>query len=389
MSLVFPNSLAARTTNLALSRGALWMGMVCLSSAFASLLLIQLDRSAVIVWPVFLGLFAVATAGILVAIPAGDRVPVLVLAGALALVGNVVFAGALLPFLRTGDSSDSIFLSLSKIAIINFGVIVGRSRSGAVGIIVAAAIAEIPVALLSLQLGHGYSLDVPAVGCALIFLLILTLLDLSRKRSRTSEPVLSRASRDELVAGEITRAEHVSSAMVHDTVLNELSVIGTIAPGRLSDAARAQIQRSVALVSSDVARSPQAAQGVLAGDVAAAVEEARAQGLEVTIAGEVSAIDSLGPRISMALGLAVLQCLTNVAAHSGTNSAELTVIATDEELCVMVIDSGVGFVEADTHPDRLGLRHSVRGRIADIGGSVQVWTSPGAGTAVSMLVPRS
>ena len=106
------------------------------------------------------------------------------------------------------------------------------------------------------------------------------------------------------------------------------------------------------------------------------------------MAGEVSAVESLHPRISVALSLAVLQCLTNVAAHAQTNSAELTVVATDDEVCVMVIDSGVGFVESEMHDDRLGLRQSVRGRIDAVGGSVQVWTSPGAGTAVSMLVPR-
>ena len=107
------------------------------------------------------------------------------------------------------------------------------------------------------------------------------------------------------------------------------------------------------------------------------------------MAGEVAAVESLHPRVSVALSLAVLQCLANVAAHAGTSSAELTVVATEGEVCVMVIDSGVGFVVSEMHHDRLGLRQSVRARIDAVGGSVQVWSSPGAGTAVSMLVPRS
>jgi signal transduction histidine kinase len=85
----------------------------------------------------------------------------------------------------------------------------------------------------------------------------------------------------------------------------------------------------------------------------------------------------------------VLQCLTNVSTHSGADSAELTVLATELEVCVMVIDAGVGFVEADVEHDRLGMRQSVRGRIADVGGSVQVWTELGEGTSVALLVPRS
>jgi signal transduction histidine kinase len=363
--------------------------MVCLASAFVSLVLIQFDRAVPLAWPIFLGIVAMAAAGTLVALPVGDRLRVMLLAAVIALAGITVYTADLFPRLRLGDSSDVIFLSLPKIALILFGVVVGRTRSGPVGVIVATLVAEVPVAIISVRDGHGYSVDVPAIGCALVMLLILTLLDVSRARGRSSEPVLSRASRDELVAEEVTRAELASSAMVHDTVLNELAVIGTLAPGPLSETVRNQIRRSLALLGSDAARSPRLQQGVLGGDVAAAVEEAREQGLEVSVAGEVAAVDALDPRVSVALGLAVLQCLSNVAAHAGTSSAELTVIATDLEVCVMVIDSGVGFVESEAHTDRLGLRHSVRARIADVGGSVQVWTSPGAGTAVSMLVPRS
>jgi len=54
---------------------------------------------------------------------------------------------------------------------------------------------------------------------------------------------------------------------------------------------------------------------------------------------------------------------------------------------VMVIDSGSGFVEQSVGGDRLGLRQSIRGRIEGVGGSVQVWTTPGVGTSVSLTVP--
>jgi len=229
---------------------------------------------------------------------------------------------------------------------------------------------------------------VPAFSCFAALVLIITLLKVSRRRTRASEPQLSLASQEDRVAAEAERAEHVSSAMVHDTILNELAVVGTVAPGTLSEGAKSQILRSLAVRRAGNARSADATAAVLGGDLAAAVAQARALGLEVSVAGEVAALESLRPRISVALSLAVLQCLTNVAAHAGTNSAELTVVATDDGVCVMVIDSGVGFVEAETHGDRLGLRQSVRGRIDAVGGTVQVWTSPGAGTAVSMLVPR-
>ena len=388
MSLVFPNALAAKTTSLALAKGSFWFGIVCLSSVFVSLLAIQTERAGVRAWPVLLALLVLAALGVVVASDLGTRTAVYVAAAAVAFVTMTVYTAVLLPNLRSFDTTDAIFLSLPKIAIVVFGMVVARQFAGITAVVVAFLIAEVPVVAVSLIVGHGYAFDVPAFSCFAALVLIITLLKVSRRRTRASEPELSLASREDRVAAQAARAEHVSSAMVHDTILNELAVVGTTAPGTLSDTAKNQILRSLAVRRAGAARNPDATAAVLGGDLAAAVEQAEALGLEVSVAGEVSAVESLHPRISVALSLAVLQCLTNVAAHAQTNSAELTVVATDDEVCVMVIDSGVGFVESEMHDDRLGLRQSVRGRIDAVGGSVQVWTSPGAGTAVSMLVPR-
>ena len=389
MSLVFPNALAGKTTSLALAKGSLWFGMVCLGAVFLSLLVIQIDRSTIRGFAPMLALAVLAAMGVLVASRLGQRTGAIVAAGVVALVTITFYSAAVLPNLRDFDSSDAIFLSLPKIAIIVFGVIVAHQFTGIAAIVVAAFIAEVPVVAVSLLVGHGYAFDVPAFSCFAALALIIPMLKVSRVRTRATEPLMSLASHEDRMATEAARAEHVSSAMVHDTILNELAVVGTVAPGVLSDEAKNQILRSLAVRRAGSVRTPDATAVVLGGDLAAAVEQARALGLDVSVAGEVAAVETLHPRVSVALSLAVLQCLTNVAAHAGTSSAELTVVATDDEVCVMVIDSGVGFVESEMHGDRLGLRQSVRGRIDAVGGSVQVWTSPGAGTAVSMLVPRS
>jgi len=389
MSLVFPNALAGKTTSLALAKGSFWFGMVCLGAVFVSLTAIQIDRETVHALPAMAALAVLASMGVLVASKSGQRASAIAVAAVVTLVTITFYAAAVLPRLRDIDSSDAVFLSLPKIAIIVFGVIVARQSTGIAAVVVAALIAEVPVVVVSLVVGHGYAFDVPAYSCFAALAVIIPTLKVSRVRTRATEPLMSLAGREDRVAAEVARAEHVSSAMVHDTILNELAVVGTVAPGVLSDGAKSQILRSLAVRRAGHARTADAtADVVLGGDLAAAVDQARALGLEVSVAGEVSAVESLHPRASVALSLAVLQCLTNVAAHAGTNSAELTVVATDDEVCVMVIDSGVGFVESEMDGDRLGLRQSVRGRIDAIGGSVQVWTSPGAGTAVSMLVPR-
>ncbi|WP_188510448.1 sensor histidine kinase [Conyzicola nivalis] len=388
MALVFPNALAAKTTSLALARGSFWFGIVCLTSVAVSLVAIRIDRPAEAAWPAVVALVVLAGLGVVVASDLGERPAVIALSAVAAPVAIPCYAAVLLPALRSIDTSDAIFLSLPKIAIVVFGMVVARQFTGVASVVVAYFLGEVPVVAVSLAVGHGYAFDVPAFSCAAALVLIITMLTVSRRRTRASEPELSRASHDDRVAAELARAEHVSSAMVHDTILNELAVVGTVAPGTLSDAAKGQILRSLAVRRAGARRNSDATADVLGGDLAAAVEQARALGLEVSVAGEVGALSSLAPHTSVALSLAVQQCLANVAAHAHTGAAELTVVATDTEVCVMVIDSGVGFVESAMDPDRLGLRQSVRGRIDAVGGSVQVWTSPGAGTAVSMLVPR-
>jgi two-component sensor histidine kinase len=389
MSLVFPNALAARTTSLALARGSFWFGMVCLAAVFVSLVLIQADRGTARASFVFAAIALIAVSGVLVAVAGERRVWLVAVAAGTALVAIIVYTSVLLPNLRDFDASDSILLSLPKVAIVVFGAVVGRHYSGLVGVGAALAIAELPVAYISIAAGHAYAVDVPVLACAALLLLIIGLLNVSRKRTRASEPLIALAEQQDRDATELARTEHLSSALVHDTILNELAVVATVAPGTLSERARAQIARSLEMRRVDDEHVGEMAADVLGGDVAAAVEEARALGLDVSVAGEVAAVESLDARTSVALGLAVLQCLTNVAAHAGTDAAELTIVSTDDAVCVMVVDFGVGFVEAELHADRLGLRHSVRGRIADVGGSVQVWSAPGAGTAVSLMVPRS
>jgi len=389
MSFVYPDSLAAATANRALSRGAFRFGMVFLAGALATLFLIQADRGSFAGWPALLAVLVIAASGIALAQPSGDRPGVVAAAAAGALVGNSLFAAVLIPRLNAESASDAILLSMVKIALISFGVVVARSRSGVLGVLVACLVAEIPVVLVSVSLGRAVSLDVPATGIALAFVAVLSLVSVSRRRSRASGPLLTLATEEDRRAVELARAEHSSSAMVHDTILNELAVVGTVAPGALSPAARTQIVRSLDRVT---AAGSDAAARVVAesfdGEVAAAVDWARTQGLEVTVDGDTAAVATLPAATSSALARAVLQCLTNVIAHAGVASAELTVICTASEVCVMVIDSGVGFTESETGADRLGLKRSVRGRIADVGGTVQVWSAPGAGTAISMLVPR-
>ncbi|MCU1407257.1 MAG: Two-component system, sensor protein [Glaciihabitans sp.] len=389
MALVFPNALAANTTNIALARGAFWFAHTFLASTIICLAIVGNAWQATPVLLPINWLVLVGIGGVILATPAAHHSALIILGGVLILLGNTLYAAAVIPHLDAGLASDTAMLAGPKIAIVMFGVVVGRWVSGVITIPLAYVVAEGPVLIVSLLQDHPLAVDVATTVFAIVLLLILLGLRTNRKRTRASEPAINSAIYADDIAAERSLAEGATSALIHDTILNELAVIATLPPGELAPATRVQMQRSIDLLvdhnafGAVVAEVPE-----FGGDIATAVQEARRLGLTVLVNGDTTTASQLAPDVSRALGLAILQCLTNVHVHSGSLDAELSLIATEGELCAMVIDAGVGFVEANTADDRLGLRQSVRGRLAAVGGSVQVWSAPGAGTAVSMLVPR-
>ncbi|MFT7598869.1 MAG: signal transduction histidine kinase [Acidimicrobiales bacterium] len=90
-----------------------------------------------------------------------------------------------------------------------------------------------------------------------------------------------------------------------------------------------------------------------------------------------------------ALGGAVGEALTNAAKHGGATKATVYAEPANEMIdggiFVSVKDDGSGFDTA-TVSEGEGLRRSVRGRVADIGGRVEIDGRPGRGTEVRMWI---
>jgi signal transduction histidine kinase len=148
-----------------------------------------------------------------------------------------------------------------------------------------------------------------------------------------------------------------------------------------------QIQTSIELVA-----APETDLGVqdavaLTGALLTVVERLRKDGLIVEVGGDLRGLDALDSTTALALSQAIEQCLVNVLRHSGVRRAELVVFTSARELTAMITDAGRGFLESAVDEDRLGLRNSVRGRITSVGGTVQLWSSPGSGTSVVLTVP--
>jgi signal transduction histidine kinase len=89
---------------------------------------------------------------------------------------------------------------------------------------------------------------------------------------------------------------------------------------------------------------------------------------------------SLG-EATQAVVLAAREAMVNAAKHAGVDKVDVYAEAFGG-LEVFVRDRGGGFDPEDIPEDRHGIRDSIRGRVAKVGGSVEIKSAPGEGTEV-------
>ncbi|WP_347057968.1 ATP-binding protein [Blastococcus sp. HT6-30] len=126
--------------------------------------------------------------------------------------------------------------------------------------------------------------------------------------------------------------------------------------------------------------------GTWAGLVAAMVAEVEADHaltVDSVVVGDAFVDEDLA-----ALGAAAREALVNAAKHSGAASADVYTEVAPEQVSVFVRDRGKGFDPGTVPDDRRGLRDSVHGRLARLGGTAQVRSTPGEGTEVELVLPR-
>jgi signal transduction histidine kinase len=296
------------------------------------------------------------------------------------------YAFALTAFSTVPGGSSSVLLSLVKIAVVIVGSMAERWTTGPLGTILGALAAEGAVVAGVLLAGGEWSFDAPTAITAIGVAAAQVIVGAARSRGRFASTALSDADAADELDRERVLLESRSRALVHDTILNELAALATTTPGRLPERSVEQLRRSLLLVDSDAIderREPAA----LTGGLLRIVERMRESGLAIDVSGEPADLDALDGEAAGALALAVEQCLVNVQRHAGVDSAELVVAREVDAVSIMVIDAGVGFDPELVPSGHLGIAESVRGRIEALGGSVRVWSRPGAGTSVMLLVP--
>jgi signal transduction histidine kinase len=104
-------------------------------------------------------------------------------------------------------------------------------------------------------------------------------------------------------------------------------------------------------------------------------------------------VHTLPVNVADAIYSATVQAMVNSIQHAGGPDVARRVsirgggpAATVE---VVVRDDGRGFSEEDVPAERLGLRISIRDRIAKVGGRAAIASEPGAGTTVTILWPAA
>jgi signal transduction histidine kinase len=95
--------------------------------------------------------------------------------------------------------------------------------------------------------------------------------------------------------------------------------------------------------------------------------------------------DTLAPEIMLCLFRIVQEGLRNAIAHSGAKEVSVQLAGAPDSVALSIADEGAGF-DVDAARDGLGLR-SMRERLAPINGALEIYSAPGAGTRLEVMVP--
>lgn len=182
------------------------------------------------------------------------------------------------------------------------------------------------------------------------------------------------------------RLEHHRA--LHDTVLATLT---TLAAGGIDANAPAVRERCAQEAAYLRRLIQQTAEEVHHREIGTALEEAvgSVERLQLRVTAQYHDLPEVPPEVAAAFADAVREALNNVLRHAGTGHAYLTATGCADGrggAVVTVVDRGPGF-DPGRHVPGLGLRASVHGRMAEVGGRASVDTAPGEGVRVELRWP--
>jgi signal transduction histidine kinase len=392
MSPHYPPSVRRRVDSSLFFRGLHVVGLVCIGGSFLLVESLQVTEAQSELWPALLAMVPMA---LLLAHVDGSRT--VAAAVAYLLVGCAVLfvvAGAVVSQIPVADASGTYPLALLKIALIVVGGPARKHAAAAAWPVAGLVAGELAVGTATVLADGALELDLTALTAAVTVVVLRMLVLGAEVRETPARDLLGHAASEEAQATDRARTEMRAAALLHDTVLNDLSTVASAHTGSLQPELRSRLMRDLSLLSGGQWRGGETAVAEMnhsemtnLAEVVAVVASARELGLKVDVVGDFAVGRDLSPERMAAVALAVHQCLNNIAKHSGTTHAEIVIASSLGEVSVMVIDSGKGFAVHETDENRLGLRQSVIRTVEDVGGSVRIWSAPGRGTSVMLRLP--
>ncbi|MDR7280933.1 MacS family sensor histidine kinase [Catenuloplanes atrovinosus] len=191
-----------------------------------------------------------------------------------------------------------------------------------------------------------------------------------------------------------TRERERLARDIHDSVLQVLALVqrrGAHLDGEAGELARlaGQQEAKLRMLIADGPAGPPAGEE---GEADLRTVLGRFASDTVSIASPATPVP-LPVRAAEAVGAAVGATLDNVARHAGPAARAWVLLEDDDTaITISVRDDGPGFpagrLEEAASQGRLGVAQSIRGRVADLGGTVEIYSQPGEGTEVELRVPR-
>lgn len=174
------------------------------------------------------------------------------------------------------------------------------------------------------------------------------------------------------------------AAHLHDSVLQTLALIQKQAndPRAVVRLARAQERDLRSWLYDEDDNTDQTLSGA-AKRAAAEVEDSHGVPVEVVTVGDCDLTEGLSAMVR-----AARESMVNAAKHSGADKIDVFVEVDGDRAEMFVRDRGKGFDTDGVPEDRLGLRHSVMGRMERHGGRATVRSNPETGTEVRLEMDR-
>ncbi|MFI6762583.1 sensor histidine kinase [Micromonospora sp. NPDC050417] len=298
------------------------------------------------------------------------------------LLMNRLVAAEVLP----GEGSWLAILASTSIVVAHFGLPARLSIPA--GLVVTSAYAAG---------AHLAGNDTEAVAHALT-LIIQTVFGaglavLTRRSSRAADEAFAdyqRTSREVLIDRAAREAERQHNRDLHDTVLSTLTVVGLggVAAGSPLLRARAAADlRTLAELASSRDRPPLPAPE--AGTSVALDDRLRAVLLRAGPPNVTADLPAcvVPPAVADALADSTAEALSNVVRHAPGATSSVRLRFHDGAVVVEVTDDGPGFDPLAVPLHRFGLRESIHGRMAAVGGRAEVESRTGHGTRVRLEWP--